>query len=98
MAPYHYCTGFSKYWYQHHLEQRGFEISSLVANGDWYGLLRQEVARLGGLERQRGNWVWPLAYLYSLLGLGYFALRTNQQAQGLACFGWQCLAVKRHNK
>lgn len=24
MAPHHFCTGFSKYWYQHHLEQRGF--------------------------------------------------------------------------
>lgn len=94
MAPYHYCTGFSKYWYQRHLEQRGFEISSLVANGDWYGLLRQEIARLGGLERQRGNWAWPLAYLCSLLVLGYFAVRANQKAQDLACFGWQCVAVK----
>ena len=39
MAPYHFCTGFSKYWYQHHLEPRGFEIKALVANGDWYSLL-----------------------------------------------------------
>jgi len=29
MAPYYYCSGFSKYWYQHHLRQRGFEILDL---------------------------------------------------------------------
>ena len=75
MAPYHFCTGFSKYWYEHHLALRGFEIRELAANGDWYALLRQEITRLGGgLERQRGNWAYPLAYLYSVLGLAYFSL------------------------
>lgn len=24
MAPYHYCSGFSRYWYEHHLPLRGF--------------------------------------------------------------------------
>lgn len=94
MAPYHYCSGFSKYWYQHHLQQRGFKIQSLTANGDWYTLLRQEITRLGGLERQRGNWAWPLAYAYALLGLAYFELRANKKADDLACFGWQCVAKK----
>lgn len=94
MAPYHFCSGFSKYWYHHHLESRGFEIQSLVANGDWYGLLRQEISRLGGMERQHGNWTWPLAYAYGMLGYLYFALRAKKRAEDLACFGWQCVAVK----
>ena len=93
-APYHFCTGFSKYWYQHHLEQRGFRIETLVANGDWYALVRQEIRRLGGQERQRGCWTWPLAYAYALLGLIYFALRGERKAEDLACFGWHCVAVK----
>lgn len=93
MAPYHYCTGFSKYWYEHHLPQRGFVIRELVPNGDWYALLRQEITRLGGMERQRGNWAWPLAYLYGLLGLGYFRVRGKRTATDVACFGWQCVAV-----
>ncbi|WP_089724574.1 class I SAM-dependent methyltransferase [Candidatus Thiosymbion oneisti] len=94
MAPYHFCSGFSKYWYEHHLALRGFDIHELVANGDWYALLRQEVTRLGGLERQRGNWAWPLAYLYGMLGVAYFSLRAKRIAEDLACFGWQCVAVK----
>jgi hypothetical protein len=94
MIPYHFCTGFSKYWYQHHLEQRGFRVQILAANGDWYALMRQEISRLGGLERQRGTWSWPLAYAYALLGLAYFALRGGSKAEDLACFGWHCVAVK----
>ncbi len=95
MAPYHYCSGFSKYWYEYHLTQRGFRIESLTPNGDWYALLLQEITRLGGLERQRHNWSWPLAYAYALLGLLYFKLRGNKRAKDLACFGWQCVAVKQ---
>lgn len=94
MAPYHYCSGFSKYWYQHHLTQRGFSIEALTSNGDWYSLLLQVITRLGGLERQRGNWAWPLAYAYALLGVLYFKLRANKRAEDIACFGWQCVAVK----
>jgi len=94
MAPYHFCTGFSKYWYEHHLPKRGFKISELAPNGDWYALLRQEITRLGSLERRRGSWTWPLAYAYSLLGLAYFRLRSKKTAEDLGCFGWHCVAVK----
>jgi len=94
MAPYYYCSGFSKYWYEHHLNRRGFRIELLAAHGDWYALLRQEITRLGSMERQRGNWTWPLAYVYALLGVAYFDLRINKRADDLACFGWQCVAVK----
>lgn len=95
LAPYHFCTGFSRYWYEYHLALRGCNVKTLIANGDWYALLRQEITRLGGLERQRGNWTWPLAYVYSLLGLFYFKLRSKKRAEDLACFGWHCVAVKR---
>jgi SAM-dependent methyltransferase len=94
MAPYHFCSGFSKYWYEHHLSLRGFAIQTLAANGDWYSVLRQEITRLGGMERQRGGWTWPLAYLYGLFGVFYFALRADKSAEDLACFGWHCVAVK----
>lgn len=94
MAPYHYCSGFSRYWYEHHLALRGFEIVELISNGDWFAYAEQELLRLGGMERQRGNWSWPLAYAYSLLGVLYFKLRGDKRANDLACFGWHCVAVK----
>lgn len=93
-APFHFCSGFSKYWYMHHLERRGFEIIELTPNGDWYALLEQELARLGGLERARKNWAWPLAYVYYALGWLYFRARRPVKADDLACFGWNCVARK----
>jgi ubiquinone/menaquinone biosynthesis C-methylase UbiE len=93
-APYHYCTGFSRYWYEHHLTSRGFKIKELTPNGDWFAYVEQEITRLGGLERQLGNYSWPLAYAYSLLGVLYFKLRGKKRAEDLACFGWQCVAEK----
>lgn len=94
MAPYFFSTGFSKYWYEHNLKVRGFEIVELSANGDWYASLRQELFRLGSEERKRGNWAWPLAYAYALLGVAYFSLRAKKDASDLACFGWHCVARK----
>lgn len=55
----------------------------------------QEITRLGGMERQRGNWVWPLAYVYGLLGVAYFKIRSKKKAEDLACFSWQCVAEKK---
>jgi len=94
MAPYHYCSGFSRHWYEHHLALRGFEIKELSPNGDGYALLWQEITRLGGVERQHGNWAWPLAYAYAILGMLYFKIRSDQRAEDLACFGWHCVTIK----
>ncbi len=93
-APYHYCTGFSRSWYEHHLTNRGFTIKELTPNGDWFAYVYQEITRLGGLERQRSNWTWPFAYAYALLGALYFKLRSKKRAEDLAAFGWQCVAIK----
>lgn len=95
MAPYHFCSGFSKYWYEHHLLTRGDQILELTPNGDFFSLLRQEITRLGSMERGKGNWTWPLAYLYAFLGIGLLKLRPKKTAEDLACFGWHCIAVKK---
>lgn len=97
MAPYHYCSGFSRYWYEHHLPVRHFEIVELSPNGDWFTYLEQEITRLGGLERRYSNWCWPLAYVLGLLSMFYFKVRGKKRAADLACFGYHCLAIKKRN-
>lgn len=94
-APYHYCTGFSRYWYEHHLPKRRFQILELVPNGDWFDYCRQELARLGSMARRHGDWCWPLAYLVGLSGVAYCKIRGGHKDHDLACFGWQCLALKK---
>lgn len=93
-APYHYCTGFSRYWYEHHLDERGFEIESLIPNGDWFSYCGQELMRLGGMARRYGDKLWPLAYVLGILGALYFRIKRTRPANDLGCFGWMCVAKK----
>ena len=96
-APYHYATGFSRYWYEWHLPIRGFEINALTSNGDWFDYLKQEILRLPTAARRYGDWCWPLAYIAAGFGLLYLLMRPKKdnRADDLACFGWQCVATKK---
>lgn len=94
-APYHYATGFSRYWYEWHLPERGLELQELTPNGDWFGYAKQEILRLPSMARRNGDWHWPLAYLVAGMGVLYFALRSNSRsADDVACYGWHCVATK----
>jgi SAM-dependent methyltransferase len=94
LAPYYYSSGFSRYWYEHHLGQRGFQIEELVPNGDWFAYCEQELNRLGGMARTHGDWSWPLAYALRGMGALYFRIRGGRSASDVACFGWHCVARK----
>ena len=93
-APYYYYSGLSCYWYEYHLNQRGFQIEQLAPNGDWFNYCHQELTRLGSMARQYGDWIWPLAYVLGILGALYFKVRGGKKAVDLACFGWHCVAIK----
>lgn len=45
MPPYHFYGGFTPYWYEHFLQQYGFEIESCRANGGFFKLYGQESQR-----------------------------------------------------
>lgn len=94
-APYHYATGFSRYWYEYHLPPRNLAIKELTSNGDWFSYARQEILRLPGMARRYGDWHWPLSYLVTGIAWLYFASRGKSRvADDVACFGWHCVAIK----
>ena len=45
-APYYFYNGFSRFFYEKHLENFGFEIEELVFNGNFYEQLIQEARRV----------------------------------------------------
>ena len=45
-APYHFCTGFNKYFYENHLPKIGFSIEELSANGNYSSFISQELIRI----------------------------------------------------
>jgi FkbM family methyltransferase len=52
MAPYHYATGFSRYFYREHLGRLGFVILDLEENGNYFEYLAQETRRLRGIAKR----------------------------------------------
>lgn len=45
-APYHFYTGFNRYFYENHLPDCGFQVDVLVENGNYFEYLAQEVRRI----------------------------------------------------
>lgn len=55
-APYHFYTGFNRYFYQEHLSKNGFNILELVENGNYFEYLGQEVQRIPSIgEKYAGK-------------------------------------------
>lgn len=95
-APYHFVSGFSRYWYEYHLPELDFKIQELSSNGDWFSYMRQEMLRLPSMARKYRSWYWPLAYIIGGLGAIYFTFPgVSQKSDDVACFGWHCVAIKR---
>lgn len=46
LAPYHFSTGFNRYFYETHLPAHGLEIVEMEANGNFFEYLAQEVRRI----------------------------------------------------
>src|SRR5205807_5517070 len=51
-APYHYATGFNRYFYIHHLGPLGFEIIEMTENGNFFEFLAQEVRRIDDMAKR----------------------------------------------
>lgn len=95
-APFHFSSGFSRYWYEHHFVEYEFTITELTANGDWFDYLKQEAIRLPKSARHYGDKLWPLAYFFSGLFLLYFFIRgKSNSADDLGSFGYHCIARRK---
>ena len=45
-APYHYATGFNRFFYEKHLPENGFTITDLQLNGNFFEYIAQENRRI----------------------------------------------------
>lgn len=46
MAPYHFCTGFSRYWYERVLEDAGFEVEKITSYGNYFDCVALDLRRV----------------------------------------------------
>jgi SAM-dependent methyltransferase len=96
-APYHYCTGFSRYWYEHHLRSLGFDVCEAVPNGNFFEFLAQELRRLPQMVSDYTGRKFPrlgsLCISILLAFLQKFSSADTGSAN-YASFGWHIVAVK----
>lgn len=96
MAPFHFCTGFNKYWYKENLESNGCIIEECSHGGDYYTYLREEVVRLPWVaERYNGSHSIFLKIKCALLAHSLKRLiKSQNQSEELACFRYHIVARK----
>jgi ubiquinone/menaquinone biosynthesis C-methylase UbiE len=96
-APYHFCTGFSKYFYQHHLQVLGFHIEEIVPNGNFFEYVAQELRRVPLVAKdenlQPPNEEHELALKSVLQLLEGYSEKSSASAE-LLCYGYHVLAIK----
>lgn len=97
-APYHFCTGFNRYFYEHHFNLLGVEILELTPNGSFFDLVAQEVRRANAMAARysasRLTILERIAQKIFLRGLA--RLRRHDHASSeFACFGLHVHARKR---
>ncbi|MEE9409092.1 MAG: class I SAM-dependent methyltransferase [Polaribacter sp.] len=97
-APYHYYTGFSKYFYELELEKNDFTIIDVKANGNYFEYLAQEVKRI---EHVSKNYTQvnlskdDKANIYNLEVLLEKLSKNDTNSSELLCFGYHILARKK---
>ena len=90
-APYHFCTGFNKYFYEHHLEGKGFEILETSPNGDYSHFLAQEIRRILSFY---GKTPWYLKVACFIILRFLYVKSKMVNTQDFGCFGYHVRAKR----
>lgn len=97
-APYHYVSGLSRYWYEHHLKALGFETVTAQANGGWIDFIAQELWRLPWIGKSYSQHLlgWTgLVLALPLLACLRLMKSFDRGSSELLTFGWFVVARKR---
>jgi SAM-dependent methyltransferase len=96
-APYHFNTGFNKYWYEKHLIDNDFRIVEISSNGNYFEFIAQEIYRISSVSRQYAKGEPNLFELLGILIMLRMLLRFSKQDNGSSeflCFGYHVIARK----
>jgi ubiquinone/menaquinone biosynthesis C-methylase UbiE len=96
-APYHFITGYNRYFYEKHLPDMGFDIVEMTANGNFFEYIAQEILRIESVSKRFcgkvPNWLEKLSIKTVLKMLQKFSV-TDRGSEELLCYGYHILAKK----
>ena len=90
-APFHYSTGFSRYFYEFHLPLNGFEILLLKPNGNYFEYLAQELRRIKSVSQQYSNQqigILGKIFIKAVLNLLKKSSASDNGSYDLFCYGY----------
>jgi SAM-dependent methyltransferase len=96
-APYHFCTGFSRYFYQKHLPEYGLRITEISPSGNFFDYVAQEIIRTKKMAQTYAKgriypWEW-LAMIVNLKMLERFSKRDTGSSETLT-YSYLVVATK----
>lgn len=97
MAPFHFASGFNRYFYSTHLPKHGFEVVEIQENGNFFEYLAQELRRLRGVSARYAQDVLDeseLSALHTLLTALQRFSGKDVGSKELLCFGYHVIARK----
>ncbi len=97
-APYHFHTGFNRYFYETHLPANDLEILEIQHNGNFFDYIAQELRRIPYIaQRYSDNRHSPLDkfVVHLVLKLLERLSRQDKGSSELLCFGYHVLAIKK---
>ncbi len=97
-SPYHFCTGFNRYFYEKHLGELGMSITTIDANGSYFESIAQETRRIPQMAAKyagkKPGWLTMLSSKLLLRGLAKLQKQDTGSDEYLA-FGLHVTAEKQ---
>lgn len=97
-APYHFYSGFNKFFYEEELKKNGFKIIDIIPNGNYFEYLAQEVNRLPYMAKQYSNRKLrktETTAINKLKRLLQNLSDADSNSSELLCFGYHVIARKK---
>lgn len=96
-APYHFYTGFNKYFYEKLLSATGFKILEITPNGNYYEYLSQEMRRLPNIIHKYSDSkinIFEKIITKLILKILNKYNKKDRGSNELLCFGYHVFAQK----
>lgn len=96
-APYHFCTGFSQYFYEKHLIDLGYEIVEISQNGNLFESIAQDLRILNSFAKQYTSQslsIFDRICRYFLLRKLQKLSNEDKESNKYMCYGNHVLAKK----
>lgn len=96
-SPYHFGSGFNRFFYQHHFKRLGFELIECTANGNYFEYLAQELRRIAyvaSLYSVPINRHAIKPFIGILLIILSYLSKYDRGSDELLCFGFHVVAKK----